>query len=300
MRGTDDRKVFAEIAGKLRSIEKNINKYYSEINVEEHSRIIQTSKTPMIFISHSSKDKVHVELIVKLLKNMGFNQNNVFCSSIPGYGIKLSKDIYDTLLGLFSEHKLYVIFVHSPNYYDSPVSLNEMGAAWALKTSFCSFLLPGFEYSDMKGVVDSSKISIKVDRNREEVQNLLNELYEDLSTFFSIQRDTSIVWENARNEFIDRINATEVVVDNKLSLEAFEILKSADKDDRGVVFISRNTEGVIIQAGNASLNKPGIRREEARMEAAVRELISKGLLTQTGTDVFQITNLGYSYLDAIK
>ena len=103
---------------------------------------------------------------------MGFTKDSVFCSTIPGYGIGLSKDIYDTLLNLFSEHDLYVIFVHSPNYYGSAVSLNEMGAAWVLKSSFCSILLPGFDYPDMKGVVDASKISIKVDSDRRNVQNL--------------------------------------------------------------------------------------------------------------------------------
>jgi hypothetical protein len=157
MNGTDDRKQFNEIAGKLRSIERNIDKYYQNEGQEGGNEIMQINKkTPMIFISHSSNDEPHVDLIVKLLKEMGFNQDKVFCSTIPGYGIGLSKDIYDTLLNLFNEHDLYVIFVHSPNYYGSAVGLNEMGAAWVLKSSFCSFLLPGFEYSDMKGVVDSS------------------------------------------------------------------------------------------------------------------------------------------------
>ena len=178
---------------------------------------------------------------------MGFTQEQVFCSTIPGYGIGLSKDIYDTLLNLFNEHNLYVIFVHSPNYYGSAVSLNEMGAAWVLKTSFCSFLLPGFEYSDMKGVVDASKISIKIDSDRRSVQNLLNELYSDLAQFFSRTRDTSIVWEGARDEFIDKMNAIKVISDSQLSEEAEKILKAAEKDTRGAVIISKDLEGVTVQ-----------------------------------------------------
>lgn len=47
-------------------------------------------KTPMIFISYFLKDEAHVELIVKLLKEMGFSRENIFCSTIPGYGITLS------------------------------------------------------------------------------------------------------------------------------------------------------------------------------------------------------------------
>ena len=228
---------------------------------------------------------------------MGFNQDKVFCSTIPGYGIGLSKDIYDTLLNLFNEHNLYVIFVHSPNYYNSAVGLNEMGAAWVLKSNFCSFLLPGFDYSDMKGVVDSSKIAIKIDGDRRTVQNLINELYNELTEFFSSDRDTSIVWESARDEFIDKMNAIQVVVDLNLTKEAESILREAEKDDRGIVMLSRELSGLTIQAGSTTMNRPGIRREEARMEAAVKELISRGLLTQTGNDIFQITDVGYRIID---
>ena len=298
MNGMNDRKQFNEIVGKLKGIEKNIDKYYLTEDRRGRKDIMQTNiKTPKIFISHSSSDESHVELIVKLLKDMGFNQDKVFCSTIPGYGIGLSKDIFDTLLELFNEHDLYVIFAHSPNYYDSAVGLNEMGAAWVLKTRSCSILLPGFEYSDMKGVVDSSKIAIKLDGDRRTVQNLINELYNDLSDFFSTTRDTTIVWEKARDEFIDKMNAIQVVVDSPLSKEAEDILREAEKDDRGVVILSKDLSGLIVQAGNTAMNKPGVRREEARMEAAVKELISKGFLTQTGKDIFQITDEGYKFLD---
>ena len=298
MSGRDDRKQFNEIVGKLRGIEKNVDKYYQgKIQVEGGKAIMQVeSKTPKIFISHSSDDEPHVELIVKLLKEMGFNQDKVFCSTIPGYGIGLSKDIYDTLLELFNEHILYVIFVHSPNYYGSAVGLNEMGAAWVLKSNFCSFLLPGFDFADMKGVVDSSKIAIKLDEDRRTVQNHLNELYNDLAEFFSTARDTSIVWENARDEFIDKMNAIQVAITSPLSKEAEDILREAEKDERGIVILSRGIHGLIVQAGSTVMNNPGIRREEARMEAAVKELISKGFLTQTDKNIFQIMDAGYNFL----
>lgn len=299
MNGANDRKHFNEIVGKLRSIEKNIDKYYIETSQERTDNDLKTiNKTPMIFISHSSKDEAHVELIVKLLKEMGSTKDSVFCSTIPGYGIGLSKDIYDTLLNLFSEHDLYVIFVHSPNYYGSAVSLNEMGAAWVLKSSFCSFLLPGFDYPDMKGVVDASKISIKVDSDRRNVQNLLNELYSDLAKFFSKSRDTSIIWEGARDEFIDKMNAIEVASDSQLSKEAEDILKAAEKDSRGDVLISKDLEGVTVQAGDSVMNTAGVRREETKMVSAVKELIIKGYLEQTGNDIYQITELGYTFLES--
>ena len=137
-----------------------------------------SEKTPMVFISHSSADKEFADALVTLLENLGFNNTNLFCSSISGYGIKLGGDIFDTLRNLFNEHNLFVIFIHSPRYYDSPISLNEMGAAWVLKTDSCSFLTKDMDFSMMKGVVNERNISIKVDK--ENTETLLNELKDKL------------------------------------------------------------------------------------------------------------------------
>lgn len=301
MNGTDDRKIFGENVARLKGIRKNINKYYKDLSVSEKEVNQVMSKSPLVFISHSSKDKQFVELIVQLLKEMGLKQNVVFCSSIPGYDIGLGEDIFETLHNKFNEHNLYMIFVHSRNYYSSPVSLNEMGAAWAFKTKYSSILLPGFEFSDMRGVVNSSKISLKVDIDRKDVQNRLNQLYDDLANFFGIERNTSVVWESARDMFIDKINTIQVINEDELSEAANNILIEAEKDDNGAVLIDKSLEGTIIVAGKTTINKSGIRREEAKALAAVKELILSGYLLQSDSkgEVFQLTNEAYAYIDKI-
>ena len=299
MSGTNDRKVFNEIVGKLKSIGKNIDKYYSVDAIEE-GVTQKMNKTPKVFISHSSRDKQHVELIVQLLRGMGLKQNMVFCSSVPGYDIGLSQDIFQTLLNMFSEHELFMIFVHSNNYYASVVSLNEMGAAWALKSKFCSFLLPEFEFANMNGVVNSSTISIKMDTERREVQNRLNQLYDEIASYFEIERNSSIVWENARDEFIDKMNAIRVLNENELSDMAIKILEAAEKDERGTVLVVNTMEGTTIQAGSNVLNKVGVRREEAKFYSAVMELVRNGYLSQSDSkgEVFKLTNKAYEYIDS--
>jgi len=59
-------------------------------------------KPPMVFVSHSSEDKDFAEALVVLLEDIGFDSSNLFCSSIDGYGVGLSQDIFDTLLSLIS------------------------------------------------------------------------------------------------------------------------------------------------------------------------------------------------------
>lgn len=164
----------------------------------------EVKKPPMVFISHSSKDKDFVEALVVLLEDLGMDSTNVFCSSIDGYGVGLSQDIFETLRSLFNEHNLFVIFIHSPRYYKSPVSLNEMGAAWVLKTDFCSFLTSDMEFSNMSGVVNDSKISIKVNNN--DAPARLTELRDKLIALFGLKNIDAIKWERKRNAFLDRVN----------------------------------------------------------------------------------------------
>lgn len=301
MNGWNDKSIFAEIVGALKSVEKNMDKYYSiDVNNENKNGEHVVQRTAKIFISHSSKDKEYVTELVNLFKEMGLKQNDIFCSSVPGYDIGLNENIFDTLRGMFQDNDLYMIFIHSRNYYSSPVSLNEMGAAWVVKTKHCSLLLPEFDFSDMKGVVTSNTISIKIDADRSEVKNRLNQLYDELAKFFGIERNNTIVWEQARDLFIDKMNAIEVHVDSELSEAAKAIVCNAEKDDKGMVLINKSLDGTIIQAGKISMNKVGVRREEAKMISALQELIRAGFLSQSDNkgEIYQLTNKAYSYIDA--
>lgn len=72
-----------------------------------------------LFISHSSRDIAYVSHLVKFLGSLGMNEDNMFCSSVKGYGIPLGENIYDYLKDQFQNYKLKVIFVLSDNYYKS-------------------------------------------------------------------------------------------------------------------------------------------------------------------------------------
>ena len=148
-----------------------------------------------------------VEELVELLESIGFDESNLFCSSVDGYGIALGEDIFETLKKLFHEHELFVIFVHSPRYYESPVSLNEMGAAWVLKTNFYSFLTQDMQFERMKGVVNSDKVAIKVDA--EDAKARLNELKDKLCAAFNLESISHTKWERKRDRFLENVNNIE-------------------------------------------------------------------------------------------
>ena len=196
---------------------------------EEHS------KTPMVFISHSSKDKAFAEALVVLLEDLGMDSTNVFCSSVDGYGVGLSKDIFETLRSLFNEHNLFVIFIHSPRYYKSAVSLNEMGAAWVLKTGFCSFLTTDMEFNDMVGVIDKTKLSLKV--NTEQAPSQLTELKNILTETFGLNVIEERKWERKRKQFLETVcnikyEETKAAINEKVELKKKAVIRAYSVKER--------------------------------------------------------------------
>lgn len=207
LNGRNDKRFFSELKGRLKAIGKNIEKYYpaddtSGLAVVDKEDILMTRRMPKIFISHSSKDKDYVAQIVNLLDGMGLNQTQVFCSSLPGYGIPIDTNIFEYLRDQFLQYDLHVIFIHSENYYKSAISLNEMGAAWALKASVTSILLPGFEFEQMVGVVNNQSIAIKLSDKDMDLQDKLNQLYDKIVQEFGLTRKADIIWQQKRDAFI--------------------------------------------------------------------------------------------------
>ena len=160
-------------------------------------------KEPLLFISHASKNRTFVNALVDLLVFLRFDTNNLFCSSKPGYGIPVGEDLYGFLRSRFVDYDIFVIFVHSKEYYESHVCLNEMGAAWAFQSKHASILLPGFDFKDMDGAVNNKEIAIKIDDDKAWCG--INSLKDQLISFFLLREPNASAWEEARNHFFDSI-----------------------------------------------------------------------------------------------
>lgn len=183
----------------------NLGKSYfeeKEIAVGGDTRMSE-KKTPMLLISHATADKKYAEYLVALFENIGLNQTHIICSSVPGYGIPLNQKVYDWLADRFRTLDLYVIFILSDRYYSSAASLNEMGAAWVTKKEYTSILLPGFDFSQIRGAISADQIAIKLDSDEEELKQRLNELKDNLIEKFEITKITDTRWERFRNTFVD-------------------------------------------------------------------------------------------------
>ena len=162
-------------------------------------------KKPLLFISHSSATENIATNLVQLLRTLGFNNKNLFCSSVPGYDIKEGEDIYDTLASKFQDYNIFVIFLLSSEYYQSAACLNEMGAPWVLKANYPTIVCPGFSIPEIKGAINPSKMAVVLEDNKR-VNGKLNNLKDRLIEFFGLPEvEDDTIGENDRNKFIESI-----------------------------------------------------------------------------------------------
>lgn len=163
-------------------------------------------KQPLLFISHASADEDAVTGLVEMLRTIGFNKKNLFCSSFPGYDIPEGEDIYDFLSGKLTGYNLFVIFLLSEAYYKSAACLNEMGAAWVLKANYSTIILPGFQTPEIKGTVNPRKMAVVME-DAKRVNGKLTQLKDRLIDFFGLpETEDDTIWENDRNKFINIVN----------------------------------------------------------------------------------------------
>ena len=174
-------------------------------------------KRSLLFISHAEKDGKIVFDFVDLLYDIGLKTEDMFCSSRTDLDIAVGEDIYDYLRKTLDSDNVITVFMLSDNYYKSAACLNEMGAVWLKQSSYYTFLLPEFEYKDIKGAINPNVKGIKLDITNKRLNGDLTNFKKRIEKDFGIKPSDSIEinrWEKQREQFIDSINhySTEVKI----------------------------------------------------------------------------------------
>lgn len=263
-----------------------------------------------IFISHSSKDKKFAEALIIMLNSLGFREGEIFCSSIQGYWIKKG-NFFKVIMEQFEHNDLYVIFIQSPRFYASPISLNEMGAAWALHSEYYSFLTKDMEYDHMSAVVNNHEIACKV--NEKDAKGRLNDWQEEITKYFGKEPINWSVWEDSRDAFLKKVRRLaykKVQADKenvsksdklpKLSKEDEELLRKWVNSDNSEMYKLDYLGGGSIVLGNDDYAySPG--REEAKWNAFLKRLLALDFIEPTGragnSARYLLTEKAYNYFE---
>lgn len=300
--------------------------YKLKVNDIYLSQEVGERKKHKLFISHASKDAEYIETIVSLLETIGLHEDEIICSSIPPYCIPLGQKVYDWLVNEFQSCNLHMLFALSTNYYNSPACLNEMGAAWALKHDWTGILLPGFDFSAIKGCIDSTQISIKLDdADRQTLNYRLEEFKNNLTVMFNLREMSPTVWERKRDEFLGRILETTnncIVKEKDDDVEpehhlpvigvkdvnyipvepAFLLVYAASKDGIILRLDVNGAPPVITVHGNLNFMSDLSHRESARWQEALDMLINWGWAKPQGNKgvMYELTGTGYEKADMLR
>ena len=321
--GWKDKKLFNSIKAELKVLVDNAKTKDNPLMSTVDKMV---SKEHKLFISHASADKEYMTALVELLEGIGISSNSLVCTSVPGYGIPLGHDIYDWLRDQFVNNDLRVLFALSQKYYGSPACLNEMGAAWITKPQVTLLLLPGFDFKDIKGCVNSREIGISIDSSDEDLKNQLNVFKEMLVKEHNLQTIPLIRWENHRDKFINAVREiserkkkeTEELADEKsedhqpivgqddvglIPVEpAFLLVYAAAEDGHIMRFSDIDGAPTYIMVTGKEFMSDLSHRESARWQEALDQLIVWGWVKQcdNSNEMYELTGTGYRKADMLK
>lgn len=107
-----------------------------------------------------------------------------------------------------------------------------------------SFLLPGFSFENIRGVLKNDKVGIKLGSNDEITKALFNNFKNDLEKFFHLQIDI-MIWERARDTFMKTFDTNPL----KINMAYSQSYCIGDLENDGCRIIKKdsNSEKLAIQ-----------------------------------------------------
>jgi hypothetical protein len=176
-------------------------------------------KNQDIFISHSGKDKQIVDDFIDLilLGALSVPIDKIFCSSSDGTKIKSGTDWRDSILVALQEAKVNFLFI-SPNYKESEVCMNEMGAGWVTSANVIPLIIEPINYKTVGVIQEPIQIEKLLDeKSLDRIKDILQETLEIPNSLIKSDR-----WTAKKKEF---------VLKTKGYLKANPFKKSLDRDE---------------------------------------------------------------------
>ena len=167
-------------------------------NLHRQRRVVVSNRNH-VFVSHSSDNREIVGHFVQLILQLGieipapqiFYSSSVDSRQRPRMGTYFMPEIRRKA----SESAVLVALI-SKEFYESPMCMCEIGAAWALLPDGFIPVLVGTDYSNLKAILEGMQV-MKL-RGKDE----LNDIKDRLCEILQIDQPPSAVWERNRDAFL--------------------------------------------------------------------------------------------------
>ncbi len=172
----------------------DVVEYYRDTLIEN-----QEVKMKEIFISHSTKDKIIADNFIDLILHGALSVpiDKIFCTSTDGTKIKSGTEWRNSILSALKEAKLNFLLI-SPNYKESEVCMNEMGAAWIASANVIPLIIEPINYNSVGVIQEPVQIEKLLDeKSLDRIKDLVQETLDIPNELIKSDR-----WTTKKKEFV--------------------------------------------------------------------------------------------------
>lgn len=155
-----------------------------------------------IFISHAVIDKEIADAFVDVILHGALSVpiNEIFCVSTDGTKIKSGDDWRDSIKTNILSAKINFLLI-SPNYKESEVCMNEMGAAWITDAIVLPLIIDPINYKTVGVIQEPSQIEKLLDeKSLDKIRDIVQEELEIKTSLIKSDR-----WTSKKKEFLLRV-----------------------------------------------------------------------------------------------
>jgi hypothetical protein len=188
--------------------------------------LLKDNQSSVIFFSHCSNDKKYGDSLRNLIIGMGLKNNQLIYTSHPLHKIPLDQNIYEYLRGNIGQ-SVFMIFLWSNDYLDSPACLNEMGAAWLAQKDYTHLFVPDFNFDNpkfRKCAVDTNRIGTVLNGDSTCKSNMI-EFKDKILRIFNLSIDEQS-WTVLLDNFITEIKNIYQEDSRKNTIESMDVAPS--------------------------------------------------------------------------
>ncbi|WP_319479093.1 toll/interleukin-1 receptor domain-containing protein [uncultured Draconibacterium sp.] len=200
-----------------------------KMKIENPKESHESKEEKSIFISHATKDKDIVDAFVDVILQGGLSVpiDKIFCVSTDGTKIESGADWRDSINESLLSAKINFLII-TPNYKESEVCMNEMGAAWVTSATVLPLIVDPINYKTVGIIQEPKQIEKLLDeKSLDRIKDIVQKSMEIPTELIRSDR-----WTAKKTEFLIR-------VEKHISANSFDVPMDRNAFDE---LIKQNTD----------------------------------------------------------